>query len=125
METMIIVSVLTTLGVVSVLISIVVAFIKLRGKVGVEEIRKNNEETHRLLEYIERRIDDNVRYNDDKFDRLISQIYETISTNDTNYTNEFNNLNRLLDSRCDKLYEKIKLLDKIESTKTEKQILND
>jgi hypothetical protein len=125
METMIVVSVLTTLGVVSVLISIVVAFIKLRGKVGVEEIRKNNEETHRLLEYIERRIDDNVRYNDDKFDRLISQIYETISTNDTNYTNEFNNLNRLLDSRCDKLYEKIKLLDKIESTKTEKQILND
>jgi hypothetical protein len=125
METMIVVSVLTTLGVVSVLISIVVAFIKLRGKVGVEEIRKNNEETHRLLEYIERRIDDNVKYNDDKFDRLISQIYETIRTNDTNYTNELDNLSRLLDSRCDKLDAKIKLLDKIESTNTEKQILND
>ena len=118
METIIIVSVLSTLGVVAILTSIVVAFMKLKNKVDV-----NNFE--RMVEDIHQRINENVRYTDDRFDKLITQIYDSINFNDNTYQNEFNEIRRLVDSRCDKLDSKIKATSDNLMPKTDKQILND
>jgi len=122
METIIIVSVLSTLGVVAILTSIVVAFIKLKNKVDV-----NNFE--RMVEDIHQRINENSRYTDDRFDKLITQIYETVNYNDNTYRNEFDEIRRLIDSRCDKLDSKISNLTRVSGElilKSEKkQILND
>lgn len=120
METIIIVSVLSTLGVVTILTSIVVAFIKLKNKVDV-----NNFE--RVVEGIHQIINENSRYTDDRFDKLITQIYETVNYNDNTYRNEFDEIRRLIDSRCDKLDSKIKSLASPEdlTPKYGKQLLKD
>ena len=55
METIIIVSVLATLGVVAILTSIVVAFIKLRNKVDVNDQKETIDGVHQLIEYVERK----------------------------------------------------------------------
>lgn len=115
METIIIVSVLSTLGVVTILTSIVVAFIKLRNKVDV-----NNFE--RMVDDIHQRINENGKYTDDRFDKLITQIYETINYNDSTYRKESEDIRRIIDSRCDRLDSKIKDATKYVS---DKQILND
>jgi ElaB/YqjD/DUF883 family membrane-anchored ribosome-binding protein len=125
METMITVSVLSTLGVVAILASIVVAFIKLKNKVDVNDQKEIISDLHRLIEQVERRIDENNRYIDDRFDRLISQVYETMRDNDSNYHRELDELRRMVDSRCDKLDAKIKAVSDNLMPKTDKQILND
>jgi predicted PurR-regulated permease PerM len=125
METIILVSVLSTLGVVAVIISIVVAFIKLRDKVGVNEQKDTINDLHRLIEQTERKIDDNSKHIDNKFEKLIDQIHGTINIYDNNYHRELDELRRLLDLRCDKLDEKINLKSDGLIPKTEKQILND
>jgi len=125
METIILVSVLSTLGVVAVIISIVVAFIKLRDKVGVNEQKDTINDLHRLIEQTERKIDDNSKHIDNKFEKLIDQIHGTINIYDNNYHRELDELRRLLDLRCDKLDEKTNLKSDGLIPKTEKQILND
>lgn len=72
METIIIVSVLATLGVVAILTSIVVAFIKLKNKVDVNNQKETVDGLYKTFEYLERKIVENQRQVDDKFDRLIS-----------------------------------------------------
>jgi predicted PurR-regulated permease PerM len=125
METIIIVSVLATLGVVAILTSIVVAFIKLRNKVDVNDQKETIDGVHQLIEYVERKIDENQREVDNKFDRLISQIYETLNNNESNCHREFESIHRTIDSRCDKLDSKIKAVSGINMPKTDRQILND
>ncbi|MEN6290518.1 MAG: hypothetical protein ABFD07_00675, partial [Methanobacterium sp.] len=65
---MITVSVLSTLGVVAILTSIVVAFIKLKNKVDVNDQKEIISDLHRLIEQVERKIIENNRYIDDRFD---------------------------------------------------------
>ena len=125
MEIIIIVSVLSTLGVVAILTSIVVAFIKIKNKVDVNDQKEMVDDLNKSIDHIHRRIDENSRYSDDRFDRLITQIYDTINTNDSMYLREFDDLKRLLDSRCDKLDSKIKATSDILIPKTDKQILHD
>jgi uncharacterized membrane protein YhiD involved in acid resistance len=125
METIIIVSVLATLGVVAILTSIVVAFIKLKNKVDVNNQKETVDGLYKTIEYVERRIDENQKYVDDKFDRLITQIYETINNNENDSRREYEAIYRVIDSRCDKLDSKIKAVSGNNMPKTDRQILND
>jgi predicted PurR-regulated permease PerM len=125
METIIIVSVLATLGVVAILTSIVVAFIKLKNKVDVNNQKETIDSLYNTIEYVERKIDENQKYVDDKFDRLITQIYETINNNENDSRREYDAIYSVIDSRCDKLDSKIKAVSGNNMPKTDRQILND
>lgn len=118
METIIVVSVLSTLGAVAVLTSIVVAFIKLKHKVDGNSFEITINDAHR-------RMDDIERCTDDKIDRLITAVYETINHNHNQTDGEFQDIRRIIDSRCDKLDAKIKATSDNLMPKTDKQILHD
>jgi len=118
METIIIVSVLSTLGAVAVLTSIVVAFIKLKHKVDGNSFEITINDAHR-------RMDDIERCTDDKIDRLITTVYETINHNHNQTDVDFQDIRRIIDSRCDKLDSKIKATSDNLMPKTDKQILTD
>jgi predicted PurR-regulated permease PerM len=116
METIILISVLSTLGAVAILTSIVVAFIKLKSKVDGNSLNITIRDIHQ-------RIDDLNNETGDRFDRLITTVYDTINHNHSQTSNEFDDIRRTIDSRCDKLDAKIK--GKSEYNPTDKQILND
>lgn len=127
METIILISVLSTVGVVAILMSIVVAFVKLKSKVDgnslnitINQIHQKIDETNRD---IHQRIDELNNETGDRFDRLITTVYDTINHNHSQTSNEFDDIRRTIDSRCDKLDAKIK--GKSEYNPTDKQILND
>jgi tetrahydromethanopterin S-methyltransferase subunit G len=117
MET-IIISVLSTLGAVAILTSIVVAFMKLKHKVDGNSFELTINDIHR-------RMDDIERCTDDKVDRLITAVYETINHNYNQTNVQFDDIRRTIDSRCDKLDAKIKATSDNLMPKTDKQILND
>jgi tetrahydromethanopterin S-methyltransferase subunit G len=118
METIIIVSVLSTLGAVAVLTSIVVAFIKLKHKVDGNSFEITINDVHR-------RMDDIERCAEDMLSRSITNAYEMINNNQNQISLEFDEIRRLIDSRCDKLDAKIKATSGNLMLKTDKQILND
>ena len=101
METIILISVLSTLGVVALVTAIVVMFTKLNKKVGNEMF--NNEITGLI-----NLIDENQRLNNKRdeennnyLSRNIDEIYRAITKVESN-----------LDSRTDKLHDLIKLTEK-------------
>ena len=85
METVILVSVLATLGVVAIVGAIVVAFKKLNTKVDVHDQERIYQSLDDVAHTINRRLDDM----------------------DQNFGNEVNDVYRTIDSRCDKLYDLI------------------
>jgi hypothetical protein len=94
METVIIVSVLSTLGVVAVLTSVVVAFIKLKNKVDVSLFDSTIERLHNKIDYeVYQAIGENQRITNDLISDTNSRIEE---------------ITKMIDSRCDKLDSKIK-----------------
>ncbi len=99
METVILVSVLSTIGVVAVLLGVVIAFVKLKGKVDVVE---HNNQIRSIYDGMDR--NNQSRYiKEDKLEEQIERV--KIELNE-----EIQSLNKLLDSRCDKLDSKIKSL---------------
>lgn len=94
MEIIVLVSVLSTLGVVAIITAIVVAFIKLRGKVDVNLFNKTTEQIHHRI------------------DETNNQINRYIEENSVTINNRIDELYRLIDSRCDKLDSKIKEIKK-------------
>lgn len=106
METIILISVLSTLGVVALVTAIVVAFIKLGKKVDVNLFNKTNTEMNLSAEIDREKIYqyvDNIR---EDTSRSIEDVY------------------RFIDSRCDKLESKIKGLSNNNKSVT-KELLND
>jgi hypothetical protein len=97
MENVIIISVLSTLGVVAIVFAIVVAFVKLSKKVGVSNFRLETDNIYRRIEQAEEGL-----YN--HFNKEVKQLQSDIKES-----------RQFTDSRCDKLDNKIK----------EKQILTD
>ncbi len=85
METqlIIIVSVLSTLGVVTLVSAIVVAFFKLKSKVDVQRMETE-----------------------------VDNIYKIIDESRSNLEEGFNRCHKEIDSRCDKLYDKIEQVKK-------------
>jgi hypothetical protein len=117
MET-IIVSVLSTLGAVALLTSIVVAFIKLKHKVDGNSFEITINDVHR-------RMDDIERCSNDMLSKSITSLYETIKQEQNQNSIEFDDIRRAIDSRCDKLDSKIKALSGNLTPKTDKQIIKD
>ena len=114
MEMIVIVSVLSTLGVVAMLTAIVVAFNKLKGKVDVKafdtaiisafnEIDEVKKENGRSNDVIVRDLNDNLR-----------DVHQILNTDNTELRDgiykELIDIRRFIDSRCDKLDNKIQTL---------------
>ena len=93
-------SVLTTLGVVSVLYSIVVMFNRLKRKVDVQMYEQNIADIYSNMD-----INRNKIYNKIKENRR--EVEEHITYVRTDYQDQVNELRRVIDSRCDKLYSQI------------------
>jgi len=100
MEKIILMSVLTTLGVVSVLYSIVVMFNRLKRKVDVQMYEQNIADIYSNMD-----INRNKIYNKIKENRR--EVEEHITYVRTDYQDQVNELRRVIDSRCDKLYSQI------------------
>ena len=105
MEKIILMSVLTTLGVVSVLYSIVVMFSRLKTKVDVQMYEQNIMDIYSNM--------------DTKHNEIINQIDKSRRDFDdqlihtrTHYQDQINELRRVIDSRCDKLYSQIDNINK-------------
>ena len=114
MEMIVIVSVLSTLGVVAMLTAIVVAFNKLKGKVDVKafdtaiisafnEIDEVKKENGRSNDIIVRDLNDNLR-----------DVHQILNTDNAELRDgiykELIDIRRFIDSRCDKLDSKIQTL---------------
>ena len=101
METIILISVLSTLGVVALVTAIVVMFTKLNKKVGNEMF--NNEMTGliNLIDENQRLNNKRDEENNNELSRNIDEIYRAITKLESN-----------LDSRADKLHDLIKLTEK-------------
>ncbi len=114
MEMIVIVSVLSTLGVVAMLTAIVVAFNKLKGKVDVKafdtaiisafnEIDEVKKENGRSNDVIVRDLNDNLR-----------DVHQILNTDNSELRDgiykELIDIRRFIDSRCDKLDNKIQTL---------------
>lgn len=105
MEKIILMSVLTTLGVVSVLYSIVVMFNRLKRKVDVQMYEQNIADIYSNMD-----INRNKIYNKIKENRR--EVEEHITYVRTDYQDQVNELRRVIDSRCDKLYSQIDNINK-------------
>jgi cell division protein FtsX len=105
MEKIILMSVLTTLGVVSVLYSIVVMFSRLKTKVDVQMYEQNIMDIYSNVDTKHNEI-----YNKIKENRR--DVEEHITYVRTDYQDQINELRRVIDSRCDKLYSQIDNINK-------------
>lgn len=105
MEKIILISVLTTLGVVSVLYSIVVMFNRLKTKVDVQMYEQNQNDIYMNLDRTNNEI---IKQNKENRRDIEEQIQYTR----TDYQDQINELRRVLDSRCDKLYSQIENINK-------------
>ena len=114
MELTIIVSVLATLGVVAMVISIAVMFNRLEGKVDVNDFK---ELTNTIFNEIEANLreqnDNNVKLNRD-FNDTLREVHQILDKADEEIKNdvyrELTDIRRFIDSRCDKLDNKIQAL---------------
>ena len=105
MEKIILMSVLTTLGVVSMLYSIVVMFNRLKTKVDVQMYEQNIMDIYSNMDTKHNEI-----YNKIKENRR--DVEEHITYVRTDYQDQINELMRVIDSRCDKLYSQIESINK-------------
>ena len=114
MELTIIVSVLATLGVVAMVMAIAVMFNRLKGKVDVNDFR---ELTNTIFNEIETNLreqnDNNVKLNRD-FNDTLREVHQILDKADEEIKNdvyrELTDIRRFIDSRCDKLDNKIQTL---------------
>lgn len=114
MELTIIVSVLATLGVVAMVMAIAVMFNRLEGKVDVDDFK---ELTNTIFNEIETNLreqnDNNVKLNRD-FNDTLREVHQILDKADEEIKNdvyrELTDIRRFIDSRCDKLDNKIQAL---------------
>lgn len=109
METIILITVLATLGVVALVTAIVVAFVKLSKKVDVNDFDRENENIYNEMEKKYEKLNKDLEYH-------VTAIYQQM--NDEN-----EDIRRFVDSRCDKLDTKIKNLNN--NMPESKQLLTD
>tara|TARA_B100000927_G_C16200059_1_gene363149 strand:- start:81 stop:482 length:402 start_codon:yes stop_codon:yes gene_type:complete len=100
METIILVTVLSTLGVVAMLTAIVVMAFKLRNKVDVnsfeEEVKTIYNESNIRFSELESRLDDEIQHIHRELNNNVEEAHRRIN-------NESEEIRRLIDSRLDKL----------------------
>jgi peptidoglycan hydrolase CwlO-like protein len=112
METILVtVSVLSTLLVVGIVLAVVVVFNKLKGKVGVETYKMYKYDSEKELERIYNEIssiEDDINKKSHEVERALWGEYEM---NSERTEREFDEIRRMIDSRTDKLYDKIQSLE--------------
>ena len=123
METILVtVSVLSTLLVVGIVSAVVIVFNKFKGKVGVEKYKMYQYDTQREIERIYNEIssiEGDINKKSHEVERALWGEYEM---NTERTQREFDEIRRIIDSRCDKLYDKI---NQIEDKDSKKQLLTD
>lgn len=124
METILVtVSVLSTLLVVGIVLGIVIVFNKLKGKVDVETFKMNENDNNREVERIYHEIsamNDEINKKSDEVERSLWSEFEM---NTERTQREFDEIRRMIDSRCDKLYDKISRIEELNNNKS--QLLTD
>ena len=112
METILVtVSVLSTLLVVGIVLAVVIVFNKLKGKVGVETFRISNYDKEKDIERIYNEIssiESDINKKSHEVERALWGEYEL---NSERTEREFDEIRRMIDSRTDKLYDKIHSLE--------------
>lgn len=131
METILVtVSVLSTLVVVGIVLAVVIVFNKFKGKVDVEKYKMyqydNQKEIERIYNEISS-IEDDINKKSHEVERALWGEYEM---NSERTEREFDEIRRMIDSRTDKLYDKIHsiegTIDGLTSKKkNKKQLLTD
>ena len=113
METILVtVSVLSTLLVVGIVLGIVIVFNKLKDKVDVS-IYKNDTQNREIKEIdLIHEISENNRSLNNRVDNLEKELWETYYRNNDKIEKDIDEIKRLLDSRCDRLYDQIKSIEK-------------
>ena len=113
METILVtVSVLSTLLVVGIVLGIVIVFNKLKDKVDVS-IYKNDTQNREIKEIdLIHEISENNRRLYNRVDNLEKELWDTYDRNIDKTERDIDEIKRLLDSRCDKLYDQIKSIEK-------------
>ena len=96
METIILVSVLSTLGVVAIVGSIVVAFKKLNNKVDVRDADNIYQSLEEISKDLNMRIDDSLQ-----------NLDSTIRDLEQSFQHDISEAHRTIDSRCDRLHDLI------------------
>lgn len=123
METILVtVSVLSTLLVVGIVSAVVIVFNKFKGKVDVEKYKMYQYDTQREIERIYNEIssiEGDINKKSHEVERALWGEYEM---NTERTQREFDEIRRIIDSRCDKLYDKI---NQIEDKDSKKQLLTD
>ena len=126
METILVaVSVLSTLLVVGIVLAVVIVVNKLKGKVDVETFKMGEYDNNREVERIYREIsliNDEINKKTDEIERSLWGEYER---NTENTKREFDEIRRMIDSRCDKLYDKISRIEEINENNKKSQLLTD
>ncbi len=124
METILVtVSVLSTLLVVGIVLSVVIVVNKLKGKVGVEKFKMSEYDNKREVERIYHEIsaiNDDINKKSHEVERSLWGEYEM---NTERTQREFDEIRRMIDSRCDKLYDKISQMEELNNNKS--QLLTD
>ena len=100
MEKIILMSVLTTLGVVSMLYSIVVMFNRLKTKVDIQMYGQNQNDIYMQIDRTNNEIINQI-------DKSRRDFEDQLIYTRTDYQDQINELRRVIDSRCDKLYTQI------------------
>ena len=126
METILVtVSVLSTLLVVGIVLGIVIVVNKLKGKVDVETFKSKKYDNEREVERIYHElslINDDINNKTDEIERSLWGEFER---NTENTKREFDEIRRMIDSRCDKLYDKISRIEEINENNKKSQLLTD
>ena len=126
METILVtVSVLSTLLVVGIVLGIVIVINKLKGKVDVETFKMNEYDNNREVERIYHEIS---AMNDDinkKSEQVERSLWGEFEMNTERTQREFDEIRRMIDSRCDKLYDKISRIEELNDNNNKSQLLTD
>ena len=112
METiLVIVSVLSTLLVVGIVSAVVIVFNKFKGKVDVEKYKMYQYDTQREVERIYNEISSMENDINKKSHEVELALWGEYEMNTERTEREFDEIRRMIDSRSDKLYDKIHSLE--------------
>ena len=105
------VSVLSTLLVVGIVLSVVIVINKLKGKVDVETFKMNKYDNQKELEIIYSEISSIENDINNKSHEVERALWGEYEMNSERTEREFDEIRRMIDSRLDKLYDKIHSLE--------------
>lgn len=124
------VSVLSTLLVVGIVLSVVIVFNKLKDKVDVRVFENIHNENKKEVDLIYNEISSLKGDFDSKINEVETSLWNAIENNYGKTEREFDEIRRMIDSRMDRLYDKIHSLEGsldglTSKKKNKKQLLTD